>query len=244
MVQRMRRRWSRVFFYSAVVVVGSLTAVGTALLYLTETAPSVADAPQRVSAVLAAHSAPSDNGAIPARVATAVLATEDSRYYHDPALDPLGVLRAAVGLLTSNGNDGGASIEQQLAKLLYAPGTAVGAEIRQVGVAFRLDQHFSKAQILAMYLNVAYFGDGAYGVTAASYHYFGVMPGQLSWAQASLIAGLVQAPTEYDPHGHLGLARERQAHVLSRLVATHALTRAEAAAVFGEPLDPAISFFG
>jgi membrane peptidoglycan carboxypeptidase len=215
-----------------------------ALLLTVLLAPSVSNAQQRVAAILAGHHAPSDGGVVPAKVATALLATEDSRYYHDPALDPRGATRAVIGVVTRNGNDGGATIEQQLAKMLYAPGTGITAELKQVGVAFRLDQHFSKHTILAMYLDAAYFGDGAYGVTAASDHYFGVAPNQLSWAQATLLAGLVQAPTAYDPHGHLSSARARQFHVLGRLVATHALTQAQASQIFESPLDPAISFYG
>jgi membrane peptidoglycan carboxypeptidase len=226
------------------VVIGVVLVLVAILLVLIMTAPSVSDAPKRVAAILAAHNARSDDGVIPTRVATALLATEDSRYYHDPALDPLGVGRAAVGVVTGNGNDGGATIEQQLAKLLYVPGTGLGSELKQVGVAFRLDQHFSKKSILAMYLDAAYFGDGAYGVTDAAYHYFGVPPGQLSWAQATLLAGLVQAPTAYDPDGHLSRARSRQAHVLARLVATHVMTAGQAAQVYADPLDPAVPFYG
>ncbi len=223
----------------ALVVVG---AVSLGVLVLVS--PSVANAPRLVNAILAAHHAPSDDGRIPGQLARALLATEDSRFYHDPALDPLGVGRAVLGIVTSNGNDGGATIEQQLAKMLYAPGTTLSAELEQVGVAFRLDAGYSKAHILAMYLDAAYFGDGAYGCTAAAEHYFGLPPRRLSWAQASLLAGLVQAPSEYDPHGHLALARKRQLHVLARLVATGALTSAQAARVYSEPLAPKVSFYG
>jgi penicillin-binding protein 1A len=234
-------RWAIGLLIAAVILV---TLMGAALAVLVATSPSVTDAPARVHAILAAHHAPSNNGAIPDRVATALLATEDSRFYHDPALDPQGVVRATIGVVTRNGNDGGATIEQQLAKMLYAPGTSVGSELRQVGVAFRFDLRYSKSQILAMYLDAAYFGDGAYGVTAAAEHYFGLPADQLSWAQASLLAGLVQAPTEYDPHGHLSLARRRQSHVLARLVATGHLTATEAARVKRAPLDPAVPFSG
>jgi penicillin-binding protein 1A len=147
-------------------------------------------------------------------------------------------------MVTGDGNDGGATIEQQLAKMLYAPGTGLRAELEQVGVAFRLDATYSKAHILAMYLDAAYFGDGAYGCTAAAEHYFGVPPAKLSWGQATLLAGLVQAPSEYDPHGHLALARNRQRHVLARLVATGAMTPAEAQRVYAQALAPAIAFYG
>lgn len=207
-------------------------------------APSVANAPARVAAILASHHAPSDDGVVPRRVGQALLATEDSRYYSDPALDPLGVARAIIGVVTSNGNDGGATIEQQLAKMLYAPGTSIGAELKQVGVAFRLDQQFSKRQILAFYLDAAYFGDGAYGITEAAGHYFGLPADQLSWGQASLLAGLVQAPTAYDPVGHLSVALLRRRHVLDRLVATGVLTESQAAADAAAPLNPVIPFSG
>jgi penicillin-binding protein 1A len=223
---------------SLVVVAG----IGLGVLVLAS--PSVGNAPALVAAILAAHHAPSDDGHIPSRLGQALLATEDSRFYHDPALDPLGVGRAITGLVTGNGNEGGATIEQQLAKMLYAPGTNLRAELEQVGVAFRLDAMYTKAHILAMYLDAAYFGDGAYGCTAAAEHYFGVAPGDLSWAQASLLAGLVQAPSEYDPHGHLSLARSRQRHVLARLVATGTLTSAEAQTIYAQPLGPAVPFYG
>jgi membrane peptidoglycan carboxypeptidase len=243
---RRRRRpfWARWLLRLGVVVTGIVLLAGVGLLALIATSPSVANAPARVEAILVAHGAPNGNGQLPARVAAALLATEDSRYYHDPALDPRGVARAALGVVTNDGADGGATIEQQLAKMLYAPGTSLGSELRQVGVAFRLDQHFSKQRILALYLDVAYFGDGAYGVTAAAAHYFGLAPSQLSWAQASLLAGLVQAPTAYDPHGHYRLARQRQSHVLARLVSTHQLTSSQAAQVWNAPLNPVVPFFG
>jgi membrane peptidoglycan carboxypeptidase len=224
------------------VILTVLMAGATALLVLR--APSVDGAPARVAAVLAAHHAESDGGVVPGRVGQALLATEDSRYYDDAALDPKGVVRAVIGVVTHNGNDGGATIEQQLAKMLYAPGTSFGSELKQVGVAFRLDQRFSKEQILAMYLDAAYFGDGAYGITEASQHYFGLPASRLSWGQASLLAGLVQAPTAYDPDGHLSEALLRRHHVLGRLVATGVLTSAQAAAAAAAPLNPVVPFSG
>jgi membrane peptidoglycan carboxypeptidase len=227
----------------AVVVV--LVVVGAAFGVLLEATPSARDAPARVAAQLAQHHSPSDNGAIPAKVAAALLATEDSRYYGDPALDWRGVARAAWGAVTADHSTGGATIEIQLAKLLYTPGrSGVGAEVRQVALAFKLDHEFTKRQILAMYLDAAYFGDGAYGITAAARHYFDRPAGRLSWAQASLLAGLVQAPTDYDPHGHLHLALQRRRHVLDRLVATGALTRTKAQQIETAPLDPAVPFSG
>jgi membrane peptidoglycan carboxypeptidase len=81
-------------------------------------------------------------------------------------------------------------------------------------------------------------------VVAAARHYFGLPARKLDWAQASLLAGLVQAPTDYDPHGHLTLALERRAHVLQRLVATGVLSKARAAAIARQPLHPTVPFYG
>jgi membrane peptidoglycan carboxypeptidase len=234
------RRW---LVAAALAAVALVVLVAGGFLALEEATPAVNGAPARVAAILAAHGAPSDDGRVPSRVAAALLATEDSRYWSDPALDLQGTLRAIWGTLTHDPNAGGATIEVQLAKLLYTPGRrGLGAELEQVGIAFKLDAHYTKRQILAMYLNAAYFGDGAYGVVAASERYFGLPPDRLSWAQASLIAGLVQAPSAYDPHDHLRLALERRSHVLARLVATHVLSRRQAAAVARAPLRPVISF--
>ena len=207
--------------------------------------PSVRSAPAIVARALAAHQAPSDRGVIPTKVAAALLATEDSRYYSDPAIAPLGTARALWGLVSRNPNEGGATLEVQLAKLLYTPGRSDPlAMAEQVALAFKLDWAFTKKQILAMYLDAAYFGDGAYGVTQASEHYFGRSPEQLTWGQASLLAGLVQAPTAYNPAHHLSLALLRRKHVLARLVAVGDLTAAQAQVVQNEPLDPAIRFSG
>lgn len=207
--------------------------------------PPATQAPAKVAAILAAHSDPSDRGVVPAKVAAALLATEDSRYESDWAIDPQGTLRALWGFVTRNPNEGGATIEVQLAKMLWTPRRSdPEALVEQVAMAIKLDHDYTKQQILAMYLDAAYFGDGAYGITAAAEHYFGVSPGQLSWGQASLLAGLVQAPTSYDPHGHLSAALARRSHVLARMVATGVLTRAQAAAVAAEPLAPVVSFYG
>lgn len=239
---RPRRRWlRRTLTLLAAVVVLAAGGFG-ALWYFT---PSVSTAPVRVQAILSAHHAPGDGGVVPVKVGDALLATEDSRYYNDSALDPRGVVRGTWGVLTGDPNAGGATIEMQLAKMLYTPGrSGPFSVLEQVALAYKLDQHFTKTQILSMYLDAAYFGDDAYGITEAATHYFGVPADQLTWGQASLLAGLVQAPTSYDPHGHLTLALERRQHVLDRLVATGVLTQAEADQAAAAPLNPVVPFSG
>jgi membrane peptidoglycan carboxypeptidase len=238
---RLRRWVDRLVIVTVAVV--SFVAGGFAALWL-ET-PSVSSAPRRVAVILAAHDAPRDHGNIPVRVAAAVLATEDSRFYGDPALDPAGVGRALWGEVTDNPDEGGATIEMQLAKLLYTGGhSGFGDQVEQVVLAFKLDSRFTKTTILAMYLDAAYFGDGAYGVVDAAFHYFGVAPAELTWGQASLLAGLLQAPSAYNPARHLRAALRRRGEVLVRLRSVGALTSAQVAQISAEPLDFAIATSG
>jgi penicillin-binding protein 1A len=139
----------------------------------------------------------------------------------------------------------GATLEAQLAKLLYLHDeSGFWRELKSGVLAYKLDDTYSKQQILSMYLDAAYFGHGAYGVVKASQVYFGVAPDRLSWGQATLLAGLVNAPSAYDPTAHLHLARSRQRHVIDRLVATHVFTKTQGDAVFAEPLHPAVPFGG
>jgi membrane peptidoglycan carboxypeptidase len=176
--------------------------------------------------------------AVPARFAAALVATEDHRFYSDPGIDPIAVGRVAVGYLTGHGSQqGGATLTQQLAKMLYTPnGSGLASEAEQVALAVKLNVTYSKAQILQMYADVAYFGQNHYSLGAASCGYFAVPPARLSWTQAALLAGLVQAPSAYDPLTHPVLAHEREAHVLGRLAATGTLTGAQARAALARPL--------
>ena len=153
-----------------------------------------------------------------------MLATEDSRFFSHHGLDALGVLRAAVAGVSGARRDfGGATLDQQLAKNLYTRDD-LASKVEQVVLSFKLEAQYTKNQILEMYLSEVYFGHGFYGLTAAARGYFGVAPAHLTWGQASVLAGLVQAPSAYDPYRHLALARSRQRHVLDRLVATKTLT--------------------
>lgn len=175
---------------------------------------------------------------VPARFAAALIATEDSRFYHTPGIDPISVVRAAA-YAGAGLDSGGATLEQQLAKQLYTHGQAgnVAMKVEQAALAVKLDTHYSKPQVLAMYAAVVYFGHGYWGLDAASHGYFGIDPDQLTWGQAALLAGLLQAPSAYDPYRHPTLARDRRAHVLHRLVATGKLTPTVAATIAAQPLD-------
>lgn len=221
------RRVVRVVLLGALLLVLAVLAGGA--LYL-HTLPSVADAQQRVNAIVHAHSGQAVSVPPPQKVGEAVVAVEDQRFYQNRGIDLISVGHGAWGLVTKGSLDAaGATLSQQLVKLLYVPDPhTIRGKVEMVGLAIKLNQQYSKQQILEMYLNAVYFGHDAYGVNQASETYFHVAPSQLTWGEASLIAGLPQAPTSYDPLRHFALARLRQRHVLARLVATGALSQAAA----------------
>jgi penicillin-binding protein 1A len=117
-------------------------------------------------------------------------------------------------------SQGGSTLTEQLAKVLYLGGNdgSPWRKLQDAAIAMRLESELSKQQILELYLNSVYFGDGAYGVGAASERYFGVAPAHLNLARASLLAGVIQDPSGYDPLLQPSLARQRQVQVLTSMV--------------------------
>ena len=232
---RTRHRWLRRAGWAVAVLVG-VAILGVAALW--PLTPSVAGAAQLVRTHLSGlHSSELVVLPQPDRVGQALIATEDSRFWQTPGIDPVSTLRAGLATVTGNIDTGAATVEQQLAKNLYYPqNDGVLSKVKEAELSLKLDAHYSKDDILRLYLADVYFGHGFYGLPAAAYGYFGVSPAQLSWAQASMLAGLVQAPSAYDPIDHLSIGRLRQRHVLNRLVATKVLSRAQADAAFAAPL--------
>ena len=224
--RRLRRR--------VVLCFVDLIGVATALVMLT--APGVLDAPARVAAVDTAHHSHPVDVTVSDRIAMATVAAEDERFYSHHGIDTPGLLRAAWGVVTRV-DLGGSTIDQQLAKVLYTNGDAgFLSRVSQTAIALKLEAHYTKTAILSMYLDAVYYGHGYYGIAAASTGYFGVSVAQLTWPQAALLAGLPQAPSLLDPYRDLSLARQRQQYVLGRLVATGALTSAQAQAAALAPL--------
>ncbi len=214
------------------VVVVLLTVIGV----LWAITPSVGDTEARIATRLAAHGATDPHALpLPDPVGVAVIATEDSRFRDNPGISPAGVARFALSPII--GDQGSATLEQQLAKVLYTPERQdFTARVEDATLALKLDAHYSKDQVLEMYLSAVYFGHGFYALPAAARGYFATAPADLSWAQASLLAGLVQAPSAYDPFTHLDLAKRRQRHVLDQLVATGSLSASQADSAFAAPL--------
>jgi len=223
------------------LVLAGILAFGILLLVT----PSARSAPGLARSFDRAHRVPYPGVAVPHRFATALEATEDHRFGKEPGIDPIAVLRVIYGKLTGAGDEGGATLYQQLAKMLYTPGQAsLSAEAEQVALAVKLRYTFPAAQILRMYADVAYFGQGFYGLEAASCGYFGVPPEQMSWPQAALLAGLVQGPTLDDPLEHPAAGRAREEHVMGRLVAVGAITQAAANSYLAIPLKTLLSSAG
>jgi penicillin-binding protein 1A len=146
----------------------------------------------------------------------AILAIEDQRFYDHRGIDPIRIAGAAVhnlGVLRTE--QGGSTISQQLARLsLLNPDKTFRRKLREAVLATRLERIFSKDEILELYLNRAYFGDGLYGVEAASLGFFGTHASNLSIAEAALIAGLVKAPSSYAPTSNPKRATARRDLVL------------------------------
>ncbi len=206
----------------------------TVLLFIT---PSVGNAPALARAFDRVHHVAYPGPPVPARFAEALIETEDHRFYYEPGIDPFGVARFLLGKITGNPDQGGATLYQQLAKMLYSPGkTGLLVQAEQATMGIKLDFAFPKATILQMYADVTYFGHGYYGLAAASCGYFGVTPARLDWTESAMLAGLVQAPSADDPITHYQNARARESLVLGRLVATGKLTQQQANQVFREPL--------
>jgi len=232
--RRRMPRWLRRFLIVVMTLALVATVTFATLLLIT---PSVSNAPALARSFDLAHHVAYPGPPVPARFAAALVSTEDHRFYSEPGIDPLAIARVIRGHLTSQPDQGGATLYQQLAKMLYTSGSSgVSVEVEQMVLGIKLDLSYSKAEILRMYADIAYFGHGYYGLAAASCGYFGVTPDGLSWPQAALLAGLVQAPSADNPIAHYNVARAREAHVLGRLAVTGKLTQTQASRAYRQPL--------
>ena len=210
-----------------VVVALATASAGVWLVAL----PGVGGAESRTTALLAARHSTSVGIPPPTKLGLAVVAVEDEHFQSSFVVNTAsGVLLLARYLVFGGPDPGGSTLEQQLARNLYLSGrTGASADFEELGLAFKLDRQWSKDQLLQMYLDDVYFGNGFFGAEAAAEGYFGIPAGQLDWTQAALLAGLPQAPSAYNPFRHPALARSRRTHVLAQLAANHILPAAQAA---------------
>ena len=184
----------------------------------------------------------------------AVIAIEDARFYEHGALDVKGTIRAFIKNQANDGvTQGGSSITQQLAKMTQVNQARTKAEreaatadtyqrkIQELRLAVAFEKNYSKAWILERYLNIAYFGDGAYGVQAAARHYFSKDASELNVKQAALLAGLVKNPVGYDPTTFPDRALARRNTVLNRMAARGDISQSEADELAAKKLGLKIS---
>jgi membrane peptidoglycan carboxypeptidase len=241
----MRHRARRLLRWVVVTAVVVILLTAIAFGGLMAVTPSAGNAQQLAQAQDLAHHVAYPGPPVPARFAESLVATEDHRFYSEPGIDLYAVARVGFEYATGHGIQGGATLYQQLAKLLYTHGQSTAPdEAKQIAMAVKLYMTYSRPQILQMYADVVYFGNNLYGLAAASCGYFGVQPADLSWPQAAMLAGLVQGPSLDDPLTHPAAARAREAHVVGRLVATGKLTQAQGDAALAVPLSTLVAGAG
>jgi penicillin-binding protein 1A len=166
---------------------------------------------------------------IPERLRRAVIAVEDVRFFEHPGLDYIGMLRAAWTNLRRGGKvEGASTITQQLARSLFLSSERTfDRKVRELILAYKMELVLTKEQILELYLNQIYFGQGAYGVASAAQTYFGKDLSALTVGESAFLAGLPKSPNHYSPFKAYDRAKKRQEHVLGRMEEAKFLTPAE-----------------
>jgi membrane peptidoglycan carboxypeptidase len=158
----------------------------------------------------------------------AILAAENRNFYADPGISFSGIVRAAWNNLTGGSTQGGSTITQQYVKNAYLTADQTfSRKFQELFLAVKLDNQYSKDEILENYLNTIYFGRGAYGIEAAANTYFGVPAAQLTAQQAAVLAVLIRSPSTYDPEVNPEAAQDRWALVLDAMVEEDWLTQAD-----------------
>ncbi|HTX58079.1 MAG TPA: PBP1A family penicillin-binding protein [Verrucomicrobiae bacterium] len=173
---------------------------------------------------------------IPPIVSEAFIANEDHNFYYHHGVDFGGIVRAAWADLTHQEFQGASTITQQLARRLFLNDEiSLSRKIQEALLAMEIERYYTKQEILERYLNIIYLGAGAYGVDAAAHTYFGRSVDKLTLAQAAMLAGVVAAPSDYSPFANFGLARDRQRHVLDRMVESGYVSQAQADEAYDGP---------
>jgi membrane peptidoglycan carboxypeptidase len=225
-------------------LVAAITVTGVVLLYTLGNVPKPSDLPlPQVATIYYA------DGSVMARIGTVnrtsvsldqvpkqvrwdVLAAEDRNFYSEPGISIKGTIRAALSDLTGGDTQGGSGITQQYAKNAYLSNEqSLSRKIKELAIAVKLSHDYSRDQILEYYLNTVYFGRGTYGIQAAAQTFFGKDVSKLTVSEGALLAGLLRAPSYYDPAVNPAESHARWQYVIDGMVATKHLTPAQAAAL-------------
>jgi membrane peptidoglycan carboxypeptidase len=229
--RRRRTAWRRLAKALALAAV-ALAMSGAALLVYAAHLPDPVGLPARVYGQLAARGGHYVAiAAVPAALRQAIVATEDDTFYSNPGISLESLSRAMIDNIQKRQlAEGGSTISQQLAKVVYLDGTDRSAQrkLADVLLALRMNRRLGKDQILELYLNAIYYGHGAYGLAQAAHVYFRKPVSALDLAECALLAGLPQAPSLLDPYLHPDQARARRALVLDQMVAHGLITQTQA----------------
>jgi penicillin-binding protein 1A len=235
------------FVWGLIFAVGFLAVFATDLpdtskLYDVKRQPSITYL-DRSGAVVAVrgsqYAPPADIGALPSYVPAAFVAIEDRQFYHHFGFNPWGMLRSEIYNLRHPGGalHGGSTITQQLARNLFlTPAQTYRRKAQELVLAIWLETHFSKKQILALYLNRVNFGGGAYGIEAASQRYFNKPASGLTLGEAALLAATMKGPSRYNPAANSERAARRATVVLYEMQRMGAVTAAQREAAFNHPV--------
>ena len=207
----------------------------TSTLYDVDRQPSITylDRSGALIAVRGTQMAPPvDLDALPDYVPAAFIAIEDRRFYHHPGFDPIGMSRAmALNLKAGRVVQGGSTITQQLARNAFlTQEQTLKRKLLEVVLAFEIESKYTKKQILEMYMNQIYFGQGCYGIQTAAHVYFGKDVKDLSLSQCAMLAGLPNSPNYYSPFRSLEAAKYRQGIVLDQMAKYGYISAADAQA--------------
>lgn len=168
----------------------------------------------------------------------AFMAVEDANFYQHDGINPKAIVRAFITNLQAGSTvEGGSTITQQLVKrLLLTSEKSYMRKLKEAILAYRLERYLNKDDILNMYLNQVFFGHSSYGVEAASRTYFGKHVGELTLAESAILAGIPQAPSRSNPYTDPEATRDRQRHVLRRMLSENFITQAEYDEAINQPL--------
>lgn len=173
---------------------------------------------------------PIDINKVPQNLQNAFIAAEDNRFYEHIGIDPIGIFRAIFANLTNRGiAQGGSTITQQLAKNAFlSQEQTLKRKIQEAMLALEIEHKYSKKEILEMYMNQIYFGQGAYGIQTAAKTYFNKDVNELTLTQCAMLAGLPKSPNYYSPFNNLNEAKKRKNVVLDHMVKYGYVSAAEA----------------
>lgn len=177
--------------------------------------------------------------AIPKHLTSALIATEDRKFFRHSGVDLKAVVRAAIkDIMAGEFKEGASTITQQLAKTLFlTPRKTLVRKIKEAVLAFQLERRYTKNEILALYLNQVYFGSGAYGVQSAAQIFFGKSLQDLTLAECALVAGMPKSPSRYSPRIDPELALRRRNVVLRQMRETGLISQAQYRRASSEPLQ-------